>query len=343
MGKLVGLLLVLAGCPNNVAYNAHTGPDGVIKGAKPLVLDNNEGHARGIVTYPGGDRIDWAQLTLPEKQHGKLELEMSYVTPRPGLRLSFDLFDQTYRPIKTPVAGTGRRKSASIADIRGAVFIRIYAPRRGDAGRYDLKASFTPIDDLPAIPSNIPDPPTLPALPPIVGPACATFNASDPTCASVCPAFGEPPGWPACNKVCRDQDPDTKPACLKTRPCPNPPDPKFAMCTKSHWKPCPDPSNPDPTNPNCPATPVYKTLKGRIIQNTLANGHTLVTVNVGPNSHVDTSWRARVVTEKGRAVSGGQATVVSVTKNGEVHLQLDLKVDQLQSPNDWVELTPSNQ
>jgi hypothetical protein len=297
------------------------------------------------VTYPGGDRIDWALLTLPEKQHGKLDIEMSYVTPRPGLRLSFDLFDQTQHPIKAPVTGKGRVKTASVADVRGAVFVRVYAPRRGDAGRYNLKLKFAPVDDLAAIPNNIPEPPGLYALPPVLGPAptCNVFNPSDPACASTCPMNGgEPTNWGPCAKLCRDQDPDDKPACMKVRPCPDKPDVRFLKCRplEKYWPACPDPANPDPTNPRCPHTATFKSKIGRIVQIGISGGHTVVTVNVGPGSHVDSGWSARVLHDKSKPLSNGGAVIDNVTKNGEVHLHLDLKPDQLQSPNDWIELSP---
>jgi len=43
---------LLASCASNVPQDKSTGPDGKIKGAKELVLDNGEAKATGIVTYP---------------------------------------------------------------------------------------------------------------------------------------------------------------------------------------------------------------------------------------------------------------------------------------------------
>ena len=58
-GVAVGLAAVLAlSCARNVAQDAATGPDGKIKGARNITLENGEGKAQGIVTYPGGDRIE---------------------------------------------------------------------------------------------------------------------------------------------------------------------------------------------------------------------------------------------------------------------------------------------
>src|ERR1041385_3266385 len=74
LGNLVGTrgclatLLVLASCAHNVPQDSNTGEDGKEKGAKPVTLENGEGRATGIVTYPGGDRVDWKLLELPDKQ-----------------------------------------------------------------------------------------------------------------------------------------------------------------------------------------------------------------------------------------------------------------------------------
>ena len=64
-------LALLASCANNVPQDKTTGPDGSRKGAKELVLDNGEAKATGIVTYPGGDRVDWKLIQLPEKKRGR--------------------------------------------------------------------------------------------------------------------------------------------------------------------------------------------------------------------------------------------------------------------------------
>jgi len=74
---LVGLAVVV-GCAHTVPQDSATGADGKIKGAVAIRLDNNEAVARGIVTYPGGDRVDWRKLELPTT--GRLRLEMTYTT-----------------------------------------------------------------------------------------------------------------------------------------------------------------------------------------------------------------------------------------------------------------------
>jgi len=85
----VAALAALVSCAHNVPQDSNTGKDGKPSGARALVLQNGEGHLAGIVTYPGGDRVDWRKVELPATS--KLELEMTYTTPRPGLRVAFDV------------------------------------------------------------------------------------------------------------------------------------------------------------------------------------------------------------------------------------------------------------
>ena len=56
---LGGIALLVSACPKTVPQDSKSGEDAKPKGAKAITLDNNEGSARGIVTYPGGDRVDW--------------------------------------------------------------------------------------------------------------------------------------------------------------------------------------------------------------------------------------------------------------------------------------------
>src|SRR5262245_24879965 len=87
------------GCAANVPQDKATGPDGRIRGAKEIKLENGEGVAKGIVTYPGGDRVDWKIIELPAGKRGRLDFSMKWTTPRPGLQLGFDVFDQWNAPV----------------------------------------------------------------------------------------------------------------------------------------------------------------------------------------------------------------------------------------------------
>jgi hypothetical protein len=162
----VALWICLAtGCAHDVSQDARTGRDGRIGGARPITLDHDEGKVRGIVTYPGGDRVDWKSITLPATARGKLDLELHWKAPRPGLQVAFDVFDEWHQPVATAKRGSKHTRSASIANATGTYFVRVYAPRRGDAGEYVLAAKFAPTPrEVEPDPSQIPDPPRLPAV-----------------------------------------------------------------------------------------------------------------------------------------------------------------------------------
>ena len=193
-------LVVVAACANNVPQDRATGPDGRVKGAQPIALDEGEGTVRGIVTYPGGDRVDWKRIELPAGTRGQLDLQMSWTTPRPGLNVAFDVFDQWNIPVVNASASAraGRMRSATIDRAKGTYFVRIYAPRRGDAGAYTLKAAFNPdpvhVDPLPTL--QIPDPPKLPDVPPPPS-TCEVHDPHDRACDQVC-APGAPLTWKGC-------------------------------------------------------------------------------------------------------------------------------------------------
>src|SRR5438067_1450029 len=106
-------ILVAAACAHNVPQDLATGNDGKIHGATPLRLDNGQAIAKGIVTYPGGDRVDWKLIELPDGKRGTLDLKMTWKTPRPGLEVAFDVFDQWNTQVVT-----------SSKLIRDAVFTR---------------------------------------------------------------------------------------------------------------------------------------------------------------------------------------------------------------------------
>ncbi|MDB4960270.1 MAG: hypothetical protein JWP01_269 [Myxococcales bacterium] len=184
-------LVMLSACANNVPQDRATGPDGRLKGAQRIALAEGEGRVRGIVTYPGGDRVDWKLIELPAGKRGKLDLQMSWTTPRPGLKVAFDVFDQWNTPvIKASTRSRGRSRNASITGAMGKYFVRIYAPGRGDAGAYNLTAAFLedPPEDggLDVLKLPIPDPPRLPDVP----------VAADPVATPTPPPVAPPPVTP---------------------------------------------------------------------------------------------------------------------------------------------------
>ncbi len=222
MGKSLLLVVLCVACANNVPADRSTGPDGKPKGAKEVVLEDGVGKQRDIVTYPGGDRVDWKKITLPEKAKGKLDLTMTYTTPRPDLKVAFDVFDQWYRPIKQTAAGRGRAKSVSIDRANGTYFVRVYAPRRTDAASYVLEASFhadppPPDGGMEKVP--VADPPRLPQIPEADPQCLVAYDKSNPECAKTC-APGSPPKHKACEKPG-----DPVPVPVVTEPVPPPPPP----------------------------------------------------------------------------------------------------------------------
>lgn len=299
--KFAACVVALVGCANNVPQDRSTGPDGKQKGAKVIVLDQNEGKARGVVTYPGGDRIDWKMIELPEGAKGKLDLTMSYTTPRPGLRVAFDIFDQWNTPVNPAATsgGRGRMRTATVDKAKGKYFVRIYAPRRGDAGTYKLAAAFTPDEPVTIfnpLDIEVSAPPKLPAVPePPV--ACTTHDPSNPECANVC-APGAPPNWKAC---------------LALAPAPTPP---------------------TPTPPTPPPAPAATPITARIVKRDTVGGAVEITVLVGKSSGIDKNWKVQVL--RGNTTSplaGGTGKIVSVDKTKTI-VQVTLTPTQLDAnPN----------
>src|SRR6185436_1415760 len=173
-GCLAAILVLASSCAHNVVQDSNTGPDGKEKGAKPITLENGEGKASGIVTYPGGDRVDWKLVELPAKQQGNLDIQLAWTPPRPGLQLAFDVFDEWNRPIvqsqKSSKKTKGRSRSATVENAKGKYQIRVYAVGRGDAGKYRLTVNFKEATAGPGfdpLKLEIPDPPKLAAVPEI--------------------------------------------------------------------------------------------------------------------------------------------------------------------------------
>lgn len=309
--RQVGFLLVVGlwGCAHNVRQDAATGPDGKQKGALPIVVQDGEGKAHGIVTYPGGDRVDWKVLELPEGQKGKLDLQLKYRTPRPGLHVSFDVFDQWNTPVTKAAKPIGRQMMATIDNAEGKYFVRIYAPKRGDAGTYDLVASFAPLPTTaPTGPIAVADPPKLPAVPEPELP-CDPFDRKNPTCIDVCPEGGLP-GW----KACADKDKADKDKAAAE---------EAARLAAEREKNKPKP------------------MDKRILSANVDAGETRIIIGIGTLAQplLDTTWKAEIInTQTGKPLTGGQVTIIRVSQTqvlGKVKLPTDV-VNQ----NLTVRLTP---
>jgi hypothetical protein len=330
------LSLVLAACPKMVPQDSHTGADGKPKGAKKVTLENGEGKARGIVTYPGGDRVDWKSIELPKDKVGTLSLKLSWQAPRPGLDLSFAVYDEYFWPIAEakPKKKTKRtsKKVDPIANAKGTYYVMVYASNRGDAGKYTLSVNFEEAQaaaqfDLSKV--EIPDPPKLPTVPePAVPCDPKKWDAKIPACANVCP---DPPDvkLPQCKDQCPVPPDANVKSCQSTMECPEgKPDRRVRKCMDA-WnqnKPAPWPacdySKKDPGNPNCD---IKLHFDAKVIDVQSQGSDVVITVNKGSSSGVAQGWGGKVKVG-GKLVPGGDFTVIRVTKTaaiGKVHLTVD--------------------
>lgn len=170
----VGLLamVLLGGCPKNVPQSSKTGKDGKSSGARVVKIEENEGSAKGIVTYPGGDRVDWKFFEITQK--GDVEVSLKWKPPRDGLDLSMNLLDESMTVIEKakPAKGSGKvRKKIEAKNLQpGKYYVQIYASERGDAGAYTLAVAWHEPEEVPEVAAadEIPLPPRLPAVPPPV-------------------------------------------------------------------------------------------------------------------------------------------------------------------------------
>ena len=332
----VALLAVAltAGCPKNVPQDLHSGEDAKPKGAKAITLEQNEGKATGIVTYPGGDRVDWKVLELPKDATGTLKLKLKWTPPRPGLDLSFDVLNEWYREVESADPNKRRNsrkttKSVTIDKAKGKYYIGIYASTRGDAGKYTLDVEFAPdaVDTFDWLAVPISDPPKLPAVPEPLKPCDPkAWDAKNPACASVCPEPADPK-LPQCAGICPTPPDENIPACLETMPCPVPPDIKFKKCKPSNWPKC-DPANFDKTNPNC-LTYRPPDVLAEVTDAQPASGGLTITIGAGSKAGVDKGWTGVVLDKNNKPVRGSNFVVLSVTGMASV-AKVKLELDAVQ-------------
>ncbi|HVV87602.1 MAG TPA: hypothetical protein VHE35_31390 [Kofleriaceae bacterium] len=332
---LCGLAVFVSACPKNVPQDLKSGEDAKPKGAKPITLDNNEGTAKGIVTYPGGDRVDWKVLELPKDATGQLTLKLKWTPPRPGLDLSFDVLNEWNREVASAKPNKRKHsrkttKQVTVDGAKGKYYIAIYASERGDAGKYTLSASFAPnaVDTFDWLTVPISDPPKLPAVPEPLKPCDPkAYDAKNPACAGVCPEPADPKN-PACAGICPTPPDENIPACLETMPCPNPPDVKFKKCTPDKWPPC-NPAAKDMKNPNC-LTYRPPDVIADITDVQSAGDFSTITIGAGSKQAVDKGWTGVVLDSNSKPVRGGGFTILSVTSVAAV-AKVKLGVDTLQN------------
>ncbi len=324
----LGAVVALAACAKNVPQDARTGPDGKYKGARPVVLEPGtagaggelslEGESRGIVTYPGGDRVDWRLIELPADKRGSLQLELSWTAPRVGLDLSFDVYNEWGRRLDTARPRSQRRdrgkKKLTLPDARGKLYVEVYASNRGDAGKYRLQVRFDElIVEAPEVfdPSklDVPDPPRLAAIPE----SCTSlgYDASNPDCIQRPPSCTPTTFNPA------------NPRCAGV--CPSPPDPALEACKAGAEKP---PVEVPPEDTEVPRTE----HKGKIVNVSIVDGMTAIMIDVGDKHPVVQGWTGQILDSRGKPMSGG-AFVVLTTRTRQVTSKTKLKSDTVSGKN----------
>ena len=332
--------VVTSGCARNVGQDSATARDGDIRGAKPLHLVNGQAIATGIVTYPGGDRVDWNVLELPAQQAGTLEVELRWVPPRPGLQLAFDVFDEWNNLVfeSSQTKKRGRTRHARLPHAKGTVFIRVYAAGRGDAGRYRLTVGFEPaLDPSYLLTIEVPGPPKLPD--PDVEPCDPLdFDLHNPACKDVCPAGRIPPGaWGPCLDSWRCRPPPTVDqfACWDTMECPpGAPDERIKTC---RFRACPA-GRVDPSNPTCPGSRVP--VVGQLVGTRIEGRDVIVEIAVGTAQGVGSDWIATMVGEPNAAAPslGGGGSIQRVFRE-RTSVKLEPSVT-LDGDVFWMRLSP---
>lgn len=263
----------------------------------------------GIVTYPGGDRVDWKLIELPAGKRGSLRLELSWKPPRPGLDLAFDVYDEWGKKLggvkpKKPSASRKSKKkrgkkSTTLDVAKGKIYIEVYASNRGDAGKYRLKVKFAEesaitgksfeIGDV-----SIPEPPKLAAVPAPCDPNA--IDEKNPECKGVtkpCDLKAFDPNLPACANICPD---------------PKKPDATIDACIR-YFPEC-DPDNIDKTNPRCTGVKAaVKPTSGRILAVEVQSGGTIIHINKGTKEGVDRNWTGSIVDSSGKWVKDGEFTI----------------------------------
>jgi hypothetical protein len=339
-------ILVVASCAHNVPQDKATGPDGKVKGAKPLNFENGEAKASGIVTYPGGDRVDWKLIELPEKQRGTLDIKLQWNPPRPGLQLAFDVFDEWNTPIvqskkTSKKRSTSRVRTAVIDDAKGKYFIRVYAVGRGDAGKYKLTVEFreqTGAMSIDLTKVEIADPPKLAAIPePEATCDEFSFDVKNAACRSVC-APTAPKGWPGCAGKCPDPPDASNEACWD-KICPTPATSRSKACMKNvaaNFPPC-DKAQPNPENPKCSIK--AEPITSRVIKNEVQGSEVVITIAVGSDQGVAPQWNGQVLRgDSDSPLDGGSFKVIRVGKREAVG-KVKLTTDQI-GANPRVKLSP---
>lgn len=324
---LVASLTIASGCAKNVKQDAKTGEDGKSDGAVEVTLANNEGAATGIVTYPGGDRVDWKTFELPKDKVGTLTVKLKWTPPRPGLDLGVAVLNQWNHVVAETKANPRRsrktQKALTIENAKGKYFLQVYAQKRGDAGKYTVTVAFEENvagDTFDWLTQSIADPPKLPAVPAAPVECTPTsFDKKNPACASVCPMPPDP-SWPACAGQCPVPPDPSIPKCLETMPCPSPPDRKFKMCKPEDFPPCKAAMPPEEKkkNPNCDRYCPPDVIAEVTNESPDGDNATTITIGAGKTDGIDKGWTGELLDDSDRPIKGSKFTVTVATNQASV-------------------------
>ena len=271
---------------------------------RPLTFENGEAKATGIVTYPGGDRVDWKLIELPEKQRGTLDFKLTVdaAAPGPAARVRrvrrVEHADRHVEEDQQEARAAAACKTAKLDNAKGKYFVRVYAVGRGDAGKYKLTVEFkeTSLPVLRSIRSKleIPEPPKLAAVPEAEVPCDDQFDPKNPLCKNVCPEVGAPPGWPPCKGECPTPPDVEHPVVSGDDAVPEPA--AIAACGRARSRSSRSAiiRRPDPQNPNCDdatADPVT----ARVLKNEVQGSELVITIGAGSEQGIAKGWNGHVL------------------------------------------------
>lgn len=305
----MAVAVCVTACAHDVSQDAQTGIDGFSSGAHVLALVDGTASVTGTVTYPGGDRVDWYSVDLPRP--GSLDLDLTWKSSRPDQRVRVDVLDDNNVVlIHGKRFAHAHREHARLELAQGRLYLRVFAPRRSDAGTYKLTVSFSPEHALAAPPDDVAFPPELPEVPePPEPPEPTASTRRTPHVGSACPT---PP----------DVD---LPACWTVMPCPSPPDRRVKACVR--W-PTWDCSKPDPDMPSdaCQGRPSQ--VIGRVIKQEPSGDGLIITVSRGSDQGVMKTWHGSLLRgDSDEPLVGGELVVLRVDKRvvvAKVHVTLDM-------------------
>ena len=286
-----------AACASNIGQHDNSGPDYRPDGAELIELEDGEGSAIDIVTYPGGDRVDWKKVELPEDFAGVLQVRLMFQPPRDGLEVSFEVYDASFERVAVadPPPGTGARmvEAEVVPAFGGIYYFHIFAPTRRDAAEYMLAvrkqrqdvSAYIDDDDGGVLP-RIPDPPTLPAIP--------TGDTEVAERGGGQQGGGQQGGGGL----------------------------------QGGGEPAPSPDPEPPEEPEKALEPV----RARVVTYQLgSDGAVILTVNRGTNDGIERGWSGQMMMgSSGRPLRGGTFTVTRVT-SGEAVGQARVSVDQIRA------------